>query len=43
MPRLTAMFTSALPKNAQRKPLIRYTTGLSRLTACQNGGSMLMA
>ena len=36
------MLTSATPKNDHRNPLIRYTTGLNRVIACQTGGSMVI-
>ena len=40
--RLMDIDTSAVPKKAQRKPEIRYTTGLKRVTVCQKGGNIEM-
>src|SRR5262245_58106275 len=40
--RLSPTLTSEVSKKLQRKPLIRYTTGLNRLNVRQAGGSMLI-
>jgi hypothetical protein len=38
--KLIPIATSACPKNAHRKPEIKYTTGLNNVTVCQIGGSI---
>lgn len=38
--RLSPMGTSANPKNDQRKPETRYTTGLKNEIVCHTGGSI---
>ena len=38
--RLVAIETSATPKKHQRKPEIKYTTGLNSDTVCQKGGNI---
>lgn len=40
--KLTPILTSDTPKKLQRKPLIRYTTGLNKVMVCHTGGSILI-
>ena len=39
---LIPTLTSAFSEELQRKPLIKYTTGLRSVTVCQIGGSLLI-